>query len=245
MINKNQKIFDNKANISFLFYTTNINGTIAVFDAEESQHCLKVLRYKNGDIVSFTNGKGFLYKGIIKHDKPEKCEVEIIEIEKRFIQDAKLTIAISPPKNPSRYECFLEKAVEIGIHNIQPIICERTLKSNYKKERIEKIILSAMKQSLNVFLPELNDVVRFKDFCKNNYQQKFIAFYNENNLQLISAIKPKLNTVILIGPEGDFAPDEVNLAINNGFIPINLGNSRLRTETAALNACVIFNSINL
>lgn len=245
MINKNQKKIAKSESLSFLFYSYDINENRAVFNVEESRHCLKVLRCKKGDIVSFTDGKGFLYKGKIISDNSDKCIVEIIGIEQKNIAGANLTIAISPPKNPSRYEWFLEKAVEIGIYNIQPIICERTLKTNFKKDRAEKIILSAMKQSLNVFLPIIEEVANFNNFCVNNYPQKFIATYNKSNLQLINIIKPKSDTVILIGPEGDFAQTEIDFAINHGYTPINLGNSRLRTETAAINACVIFNSINL
>ena len=245
MKNKNYKKLEKLETLSFLFYTSDIKENKAFFNIEESRHCIKVLRYKIGNIISFTDGKGFLYKGNIVSDNPENCIVEIIDTIKKENSNAKLTIAISPPKNPSRYEWFLEKAVEIGITTIQPLNCERTLKSNFKKERAEKIILSAMKQSLNVYLHTIEDITGFKDFCKNNYQQKFIAFYNENNLQLINTLKPNSDTVILIGPEGDFTQKEIDFAYNNGYTPINLVNSRLRTETAAINACVIFNSINL
>ncbi len=232
---------------SFIFFCNDINQNTAKFNKEESWHCIKVLRHKIGDLVWFTDGKGYLYEGAIASNNPDKCVINIIRTEYTHNKSqAKLTIAIAPSKNQSRYEFFIEKAVEIGIYKIQPIICKRGYKINFKQHRIEKIVLSAMKQSLKTFLPEINQPLSFADFCvSSNEKQKFIAHYDKYNVQLLDIAKSFIDTVIVIGPEGDFTDEEINFATSQGFVPINLGNSRLRTETAALTACVLFNSINL
>ncbi|HRS53107.1 MAG TPA: RsmE family RNA methyltransferase [Bacteroidales bacterium] len=235
----------NYYSIPFLFYANDIYDDKAIFDKDESHHCIKVLRNKAGNKIWFTNGKGYLYEGIIVSDNPQQCIVQIISFVRQITSKVKLTLAVSLIKNNSRYEWFLEKVAELGIYSIQPLICERTYKLNFKKERAERIILSAMKQSLNTILSKIQEPLLFNEFCDRcESQQKFIAFYNKNNLHLQLSMKRNIDTVIAIGPEGDFSDKEIKMALNKGFVPVNLGNSRLRSETAAIVSGVIFNSVN-
>ncbi len=224
-----------------LFYNPDITESTKSFsfDKEESKHIIKVLRKKDTDILFVTNGLGLLFKTEITLASDSKCTVEIISIEKSEIPKYKLHLAVAPTKMNDRYEWLLEKATEIGVSEITPIICDRSERKVINKERFEKIILTAMKQSNVLFLPKLNDAISFKEFIKLNVEGlQLIAHCEEmDKKSLKSILKTNENCTILIGPEGDFSTKEIDLAIENKFIPVSLGNTRLRTETAAIVAC--------
>jgi 16S rRNA (uracil1498-N3)-methyltransferase len=224
-----------------LFYNTTINETTEnfSFDKEESKHIIKVLRKKDSDILYVTNGLGYLFKTEITLASDNKCTVKIISFEKAEPSKYHLHLAVAPTKMNDRYEWFLEKATEIGIHEITPIICDRSERKVVNNERFEKIILTAMKQSNELYLPKLNAAVTFKEFIKNpNNGLQLIAHCEETDKKsLKSVLKPNENITMLIGPEGDFSEKEIELALENKYIPVSLGNTRLRTETAAIVAC--------
>lgn len=224
-----------------LFYNSSINETETsfVFDKEESKHIIKVLRKKESDILFVTNGLGFLFKTEIKLASDTKCTVNILSFEKQEKVKYNLHLVVAPTKMNERYEWFLEKATEIGIQEITPLICEHSERKIIKVDRFLKIIESAMKQSLHLYLPKLNEPILYKDFINKKFSgQKFIAHCEETDKK---SLKKELisneDITILIGPEGDFSLKEIQLAIENKFIPVSLGNTRLRTETAAIVAC--------
>lgn len=224
-----------------LFYNPNIENPLnsISFDKEESGHIFKVLRKKEGDILHVTNGLGNLYTCRITQCNPNKCIVEILKTETKPPSDFHLHIAIAPTKMNERLEWFLEKATEIGIHEITPIYCDHSERKIVKHERLEKVLIAAMKQSLQFYLPKLNEGILFNDFIKKPFDGiKLIAHCEESDKKsLKNIIRPKTNILILIGPEGDFSEAEINNALASRFIPVSLGNTRLRTETAALVAC--------
>jgi 16S rRNA (uracil1498-N3)-methyltransferase len=224
-----------------IFYAPLINGESYTLDETESRHCIKVLRMSKGDSVSLIDGKGNLYEGHISNPAISKCGITITRIIKDFEKrDYYLHIAISPLKNPERFELFVEKSVEIGIDEITPLICMHTEKKNIKNERVERVIISAIKQSLKARKTILNEPVHFSEFVKKEHSGiKMIAHCNtESEKKGIAGIYSKNeNALILIGPEGDFSPDEIVLSKRYGFEPVHLGNSRLRTETAGIAAC--------
>ncbi len=229
-----------------LFYASEINSDLFVFDREESRHC-KVLRLKSADIIYLTDGKGTLYHATITDNDPNAYKASIIKTIPNFNKrNYKLHVGISPTKNPERFEWFLEKACEIGIDEITPLICERSEKTTIKTERLEKIIVSAMKQSFSAFLPKLNVCKLFESFVEQNFRaEKFVAFCNDDDRTLLKNLYLQgQDAVILIGPEGDFTFEEIELAKKTGFTAISLGNSRLRTETAGMVACGIISLMN-
>lgn len=224
-----------------LFYNPDINETTDSFsfDKEESRHIIKVLRKKDSDILFVTNGLGYLFKTEITLASDNKCTVQIISFEKKDSSNYHLHLAVAPTKMNDRYEWFLEKATEIGIHEITPIICDHSERKVINKDRFEKIILSAMKQSNELFLPKLNEAITYKEFVKLEIEGlKLIAHCEETDKKTLKfVLKPHENITILIGPEGDFSENEIALALENQFTPVSLGNTRLRTETAAVVAC--------
>lgn len=233
-----------------LFYNAEISPLTESFsfDREESKHIIKVLRKKNDDILFVTNGLGFLFTTKIILASDSKCTVEIVSYEQATPAATQLHLAVAPTKMNDRYEWFLEKATEIGIQEITPIICDRSERKVINRERYEKILLSAMKQSNTLFLPKLNPAIAFKDFIKQkNEGLQLIAHCEETNKKTLkSVLNTKTNVTVLIGPEGDFSEKEIDLALAQHYIPVSLGNTRLRTETAAVVAChsvVFFNEI--
>ncbi len=207
------------------------------FDKVESKHIVRVLRKKEGDKIFITNGLGQLFTSEILLANDKKCLVNIVSFETQEIcRNYYLHIAIAPTKLNDRFEWFLEKATEIGIDEITPIICEHSERKIIKTERMEKIILSAAKQSLKFHFPKLNGPITFDAFIKTPFRgQLFIAHCEETSKKsLKSELKPSIKTTILIGPEGDFSSKEIQQSLDNNFIPVSLGNSRLRTETAGL-----------
>lgn len=226
-----------------LFYNPNISKLEkeVTFDKEESRHIVKVLRMKDGDTFKITNGKGSFFSAEMINANPKGCLVKILSEEMQQPLPYQLHLAVAPTKLNDRYEWFLEKATEIGISEITPIICDHSERKTIKPERYEKILQSAMKQSLKAYLPVLNEAVSYKDFInseKNSEGLKCIAHCEETDKKsLKSVLKQNQKITILIGPEGDFSSEEIELAKQAGFIPVTLGESRLRTETAAVVAC--------
>lgn len=231
-----------------LFYNPLISETEKsfVFDKEESKHIIKVLRKKESDILFVTNGLGFLFKTEVALASDSKCTVTILSLEKQEPSKYHLHLAVAPTKMNERYEWFLEKATEIGIQEITPIICEHSERKIIKTDRFQKIIESAVKQSLHFYIPKLNEPISYKDFLKKEFNgQKFIAHCEETDKKsLKSQIKKENDILILIGPEGDFSVKEIQMALDNKFIPVSLGSTRLRTETAAIVACHSVNFLN-
>jgi len=224
-----------------LFYNPSITDTASsfVFDKEESKHIIKVLRKKEGDVLYVTNGLGFLFITEITIASDNKCTVKINSFEKQETSKFKLHLAVAPTKMNERYEWFLEKATEIGIQEITPIICDHSERKVIKTDRFQKILESAMKQSLHYYLPKLNDPIAFKEFLKKEQSgQKFIAHCEETDKKsLKNELKINEDVTVLIGPEGDFSVNEIQMAVDRNFIPVSLGATRLRTETAAIVAC--------
>ena len=221
-----------------LFYNPQVQpgDTAFTFDKEESRHIVKVLRKKEGDTIHISNGNGYLFTSEINFANEKKCEVQITA--EKFHEPApySLHLAVAPTKMNDRYEWFLEKATEIGITEITPIICEHSERNNFKADRFEKILQSAIKQSLQFYMPKLNEPIAFNSFVSAQHEgQLFIAHCEETEKRLLkNAIEPKKQVTILIGPEGDFSSKEIALALQQHYIPVSLGNTRLRTETAAI-----------
>jgi 16S rRNA (uracil1498-N3)-methyltransferase len=232
-----------------LFYTPDLSGNFYTFNEQESKHCIKVLRLNSGDIVYLIDGKGGFFKAEITDPHYKRCGVEIREqLPDPDNRDYKIHIAVAPTKNIDRIEWFLEKACEIGIDRVTPLLCKRSERKVIKKERLEKILISAMKQSFKATLPILDDLTPIKEFLEqDNASTKFVAYCDETIEErklLRDQITKGEDILVLIGPEGDFDKDEIELAFDKNFIPVTLGNSRLRTETAALVACDTINIMN-
>lgn len=232
-----------------LFYNSTIDkNTLQItFDKIESRHIVKVLRKKEGDAIYITNGKGQVFNCKITIANDKKCLVSILgKEEKKQFKDYYLHVAIAPTKNNDRLEWFIEKATEIGIDEITPIICQNSERKIIKKERLEKIIVAAMKQSLKFYLPKLNEAVSFSEFLKKKQKGDiYIAHCEESEKKYLkSVVKPKDSVTILVGPEGDFTVTEISESIAKNHIPITLGIARLRTETAALVAVQNISFIN-
>ncbi|HKI89115.1 MAG TPA: 16S rRNA (uracil(1498)-N(3))-methyltransferase [Draconibacterium sp.] len=230
-----------------LFYVPTISGAEVVLNETESKHVVRVLRLTEGTTVELVDGKGGFYAAEITDANPKKCKLNITKIEKEFgKKDFRLHMAVAPTKNIDRFEWFLEKATEIGVDEITPLLCDHSERKVIKYDRLEKILVSAMKQSLKAYLPRLNELTPFNDFiAKANHQYKFIAHcYEGKKPHLKDLIAAHSDTLVLIGPEGDFSLEEVELAKTNGFMEVSLGNARLRTETAAVVACHIVNLAN-
>lgn len=225
-----------------LFYTPEIkpDDKQVIFDKEESRHIVKVLRKKEGDSLHLTNGKGYFFEATLASSNPKQCMAIINTSEKQEPLPYKLHLAVAPTKLNDRYEWFLEKATEIGITEITPIICDHSERKVIKPERYEKIITSAAKQSLKTFMPTLNEAISFIAFIESEKDTnlKYIAHCEETDKKsLKNVLKKNQDLLIMIGPEGDFSTNEIEVALAEGFIPVSLGNSRLRTETAAIAAC--------
>ena len=225
-----------------LFYNPEISEEVKelTFNKEESRHIVRVLRKKEGETLHITNGKGFLFNVEIVFANDKKCSVKIVESKEiKSNRDYYLHVVIAPTKNIDRFEWFLEKTTEIGIDTITPILCDHSERKVIKLDRFEKILQSAMKQSLQCYLPTINELTPFNSFINQDFKgQKFIAHCEETDRKsLKNQLKSKQDITILIGPEGDFSVKEIETALQHNFIPVTLGNTRLRTETAAIAAC--------
>jgi len=227
-----------------VFYFQNTGEQKIILDEEESIHAIRVLRLKENDEVHLIDGIGGLFKAKISNAHPKKCEVQIeekIEIYKRKYYKH---IAIAPPKSIDRFEWFLEKATEIGVDEITPLLTDRSERKNLNVERLEKILTSTMKQCIQPFRPKLNPLMRYSDFI-SQHTKGYIAHLETGEEELLQKIyQPGNDCLILIGPEGDFSPAEVVLAKQNGYTSISLGHSRLRVETAGLAACHTITVVN-
>lgn len=224
-----------------LFYAYKIEGDWAYLDEEESGHCTKTLRKKIGDMLSFTDGCGGMYEGKIVDVSKKNCQILILKKNKTETKKIKTHIAIAPTKNIERLEWFLEKATEIGIDEVSLLLCQRSERKQVRLDRLEKIIVSAAKQSLKSHFPKIHDLVKFKDFiAKNKNNHRYIAHCNTDELpHFKNLIAGQEEVLILIGPEGDFSLEEVAWAKEKGFVEVSLGTSRLRTETAGIVALVL------
>ena len=226
-----------------LFYAHEVSGSYCRLNAEESGHCVRVLRHRTGDPIDVIDGQGTLYHCRLTDDNPKGAEAQVLEATPDWnAHPYHLTIGCCPTKNNDRFEWFVEKATELGVDRIVPLIGERSERKVYKTDRAARIALSATKQSLKARIPEIVEPMAVKDFILSKGDSlKLIAYCFEGETRRIS-IKQALasfkgtDITILIGPEGDFSPEEALLAIKNGYTPIHLGNSRLRTETAAVTA---------
>jgi 16S rRNA (uracil1498-N3)-methyltransferase len=234
-------------NIMNLFFVPDIKEGFYQLPEEESKHIVRVLRMKAGDSIFLTDGLGTLDEASIIDASSKQCTVKSIktlrEYQKRQFH---LHIAIAPTKQTDRFEWFLEKSTEIGIDEITPLICTHSERTRVKTDRLQKVIIAAMKQSLKAYLPKLFEPVEFKRFIQKPFHgKKFIAYCGEQStIELKNIYRKGAKALILIGPEGDFSIQEVELANKYGFIPISLGKSRLRTETAGIVACHTINLMN-
>lgn len=231
-----------------IFYTPELSSDTFMLNEEESRHCSKVLRLGLGDVVHLIDGKGGLFEAEISAITKKNVQLNVIAKQSEFgKRNHHLHIAIAPTKNIDRLEWFLEKATEIGIDEITPLICDRSERKIVKEERLDKVITSAVKQSLTAYHPQLNPAISFSDFIKQEFVgERLIAHCIEDSAkQFINEVVSKHQSyLILIGPEGDFSPAELTSALQNGFKPVTLGKTRLRTETAALAACFEVNYMN-
>lgn len=231
-----------------IFYTPDITQNTYTLNEEESKHCIRVLRLPIGTLVNLVNGKGGFYTAEIISDNPKKVILSILRVETEYNKrNHYLHIAVAPTKNIDRLEWFLEKATELGIDEITPIVTDRSERRVVKEDRLIKVITSAVKQSIKAYHPKLNDAISFDAFLKQPFDgDKLIAHcIDHGDKKYISDLtKPHGKYLVLIGPEGDFTLNEVNEALNKGFKALTLGNNRLRTETAALSACFEINYLN-
>lgn len=223
----------------YLFYCPDIEKQHTLSE-EESAHCVRVLRYSVGDEILITDGRGTTYTARITNPHPKHCDFEILSAEKQLPHHSfHLHIAIAPTKNIERMEWAIEKCVEIGVDEITPLLCRFSERKQLRTDRLQKIILSAAKQSLTPYLPKLNELTPYDTFVKGAKEEtKYIAHcYKDEKRDLMNEVQAGKSVLVLIGPEGDFSEQEVQLALEWGFVPVSLGNSRLRTETAAIVAC--------
>ena len=228
-----------------LFYQPEIPNGIFTLSADESRHATKVLRLKSGDRIDLTDGKGVFYEAQITKPDLVKCGFAILTTKAQPRKPFRIHIAIAPTKNTDRIEWFVEKTVELGIDHISFILCANSERKSLKLDRLEKIAISAMKQSGQAWLPQVTPMHPFNEILTSVAKQKFIAFVDSQNPQhLKSVARTEGEALVLIGPEGDFSPEELQRAQDHGFQKVSLGSNRLRTETAGLAACHILNLIN-
>lgn len=225
-----------------LFYCTHIQAGVALLSSEESGHCIRVLRLAEGDVVKIIDGTGVSYDAEITVPDSKKCELKILRSYLNpTARNYKIHIAIAPTKNMDRFEWFVEKAVEIGVDAITPVICDRSERRVLKTDRLHKLIISTMKQAMILNYPRLDELTSLDSFFKSldhQTENRFIAHCLDEEKKILSkAIQPNKNMIILIGPEGDFTQNEVKKALYHHYIPVSLGTNRLRTETAGIVAC--------
>lgn len=228
------------------FYTESIAapGNTIVLDEETSRHIIGVLRMEAGERLHLTDGNGNLLTAVIVNDHKKKCSVVVEHAQSIASSSQKITIAISLLKNNSRFEWFLEKATEIGVTKIIPLLCERTERQHFRYDRMKAVLVSAMLQSQQNWLPVLSEPIKFHSFIedtdKESIDQKFVAHcVEERKSHLSDLVRSSSSQIILIGPEGDFTNEEIQLALQHQFIPVSLGNTRLRTETAGVVAAAL------
>jgi 16S rRNA (uracil1498-N3)-methyltransferase len=232
-----------------IFYAPDINFPDITLSPEESAHCIRVLRLGRGEHVQVIDGNGGYYNAVITTPDARCCKLKVTEtIPGDVHRNYTVHIAIAPTKNMDRFEWFVEKSVEIGIDMITPLLCHHSERKVLKTERLERLIISTMKQAIIPTHPVLHELTGFKEFVSlqgKNDTDLFIAHCEETDRKkLVTACTAGRNTLVLIGPEGDFSRDEIRLAVSHRFIPVSLGNNRLRTETAGIAACHTVNLVN-
>lgn len=223
-----------------VFYAPDLQGDFYTLGEEESKHIIRVLRMKIGEHIRLSDGVGNMYLAELVSEDHRRCEVKIKSVCKEYgKRDYHIHLAVAPTKNINRYEWFLEKATEIGVDDITPLICKRSERKVVKNERLNKVITAALKQSIKAYHPVLHDAISFEKFVKQDFiGEKYICYVEEGEHPSLSSLYTKGSDVlILIGPEGDFNPEEVKLAEEHEFKTVSIGNSRLRTETAGVVAC--------
>ena len=234
----------------YLFYATDIPQSIEVgqqiqLDEEESAHAVRVLRYAAGDTIRIADGRGHMYEAVITNPHPKHCEVEIRSIEKQTKHhQGDVHIAVAPTKNIERMEWLAEKCTEIGLDRLTPLLCHYSERKQIRVDRLGKIILSAAKQSLSAYLPHLDELTNFKDCVLSaTEERRYIAhsspWLDKKDLREQLRQTPAASSIVLIGPEGGFSDEEVRFAMEHGFVPVSLGEARLRTETAAIVSCAM------
>ena len=233
-----------------LFYNPDFNLLAPFLPEEEARHCIKVMRLGPGDTVQVTDGKGNVFTTQLSSTDIKKCRLTVTGTQADFGKKPYyIHLAIAPTKNADRTEWLVEKCVELGIDEISFIACEHSERRVFKTDRLEKIAVSAMKQSLKAYMPLIHEVVPFRQFVEKTVDgQKFIAYVDEaitegDRKRLQASAEPNGQYCVLIGPEGDFSPGEINMAIEKGYLPVSLGESRLRTETAGMVACHLLHVI--
>ncbi len=232
-----------------LFYAPDLDQqTHYQLNEEESTHCIKVLRMKVDDTLTLTNGFGTFFTGKIISDHPKHTTLEIVD--KQMVpapRDYRVHLAVAPTKNIARFEWFLEKATEVGVDRITPLICHYSERVHLRYDRLERIVIAAAKQSLSAYMPQLDEPMSFKTLLSScSATQQFIAYVDDNHQkELKHAIVPGKDVLILIGPEGDFSTEEIAEALSKGYEAVGMGKSRLRTETAGLAACMTVSIVNI
>ncbi|WP_132052959.1 RsmE family RNA methyltransferase [Pseudocnuella soli] len=222
------------------FFVPDITGSQVALDEDTSKHITQVLRMKAGDELLLTDGKGTKAKAIIEDDHRKRCVVRVLEKEDEPQPQPRIAIAISLVKNAARFEWFLEKATEIGVSEIIPLICSRTEKEKFRLDRLQGIITSALLQSQQSWMPVLHEPVAFNQLVASRTdEQKFIAHCLPNEKTALASVAGGQSSIILIGPEGDFTPEEIEATLARGYQPVALGDTRLRTETAGMVAATI------
>ncbi|SDC15789.1 16S rRNA (uracil(1498)-N(3))-methyltransferase [Williamwhitmania taraxaci] len=230
-----------------IFYSNQITDNIATLPEEESMHCAKVLRLNVGDKVNIIDGVGGFYLGELLFSHPKHCHITILE---STLEHGKrpyhLHIALAPTKNIDRFEWFLEKATEMGVDEITPLLCDRSERKEIKLDRSERVVVAAAKQSIHAYMPKVNPMMPLKQFLSREFDGRKALAYCEGDTQaqLHHWVMPGESCIVMVGPEGDFSPAEVALAMGKGFTPVSLGNSRLRTETAGVMAAAALSLMN-
>lgn len=231
-----------------LFYSPDITPPLYTLSEEESGHCVRVLRLKEGDSLHITDGKGTLYRAEVEDAHPKRCTIRIVEEHREWEKRPySLTVAVAPTKNIDRIEWFVEKATECGIDRIVPILCDHSERKVIKGERLEKIAISAMKQSLKAYLPTIEPLTPIRTLLEEEFDGVRLIAHCEEDMERIfmgNLINKGDNVMVLIGPEGDFSKEEIEAARKAGFKEVTLGKERLRTETAALAAAMFTAFVN-
>ena len=231
-----------------LFYAPDITTPLYTLPEEESGHCVRVLRLKEGDSLHITDGRGTLYRAVVEESHPKHCTIRIVEEHPEWEKRPyRLTVAVAPTKNIDRIEWFVEKATECGIDRIVPILCDHSERKVVKQERLEKIAASAMKQSLKAYLPQIDPLTPIKESLAEPFEGVKLIAHCEEDMERIflgDVVSKGDDVLVLIGPEGDFSVAEIEAARKAGFREITLGNARLRTETAALAATMFTAFVN-
>jgi 16S rRNA (uracil1498-N3)-methyltransferase len=232
-----------------IFYCPDIKAGLATLSPDESGHCIRVLRLRQGDKVRLVDGFGGMYEAVIAHPDSQKCQLRIVAtVYERKEKNYSLHIGIAPTKNIDRFEWFVEKAVEIGIDKITPLLCQRSERKDLRIERLQKLAVSTMKQAMVPTLPVIQHMMPFGRFCQSvsgNAYNRFIAYCGDESKKGFSkALVTQTPVLVLVGPEGDFSQGEIDLAIQHDFVPVSLGLNRLRTETAGVVVCQTVNLLN-